>query len=126
ESAIGKKQKLTRWKTSVILPTKVMVIGVARFAIQYGGEVEHVPLQTWVYPQNREDGFKDYSIAAGPLALFSKMIAPFPYEKLANVQSTTRYGGMENAGNIFYFENSVNGKSNLEVLVAHEIAHQWF
>ena len=126
ESAIGKNRKLTHWKTAVLLPTKVMVIGGARFAISYEGVVNNVPLQSWVYPQNRAEGFSDYSIAARPLDFFSKNIAPYPYEKLANVQSTTRYGGMENASNIFYYENSVTGKSTIEGLVAHEIAHQWF
>jgi aminopeptidase N len=33
---------------------------------------------------------------------------------------------MENAGNIFYYENSVNGLGNIESLIAHEIVHQWF
>jgi aminopeptidase N len=42
------------------------------------------------------------------------------------VQSKTRWGGMENAGAIFYFENSVNGKNERESLIAHETAHQWF
>jgi aminopeptidase N len=32
---------------------------------------------------------------------------------------------MENAGAIFYFENSV-GDKGIEALMAHEIAHQWF
>ncbi|NDK18275.1 MAG: M1 family metallopeptidase, partial [Zetaproteobacteria bacterium] len=45
---------------------------------------------------------------------------------LANVQSKTRFGGMENASAIFYFEKSVNGKQDHEDLLAHEIAHQWF
>ncbi len=126
ESAIEKNQKLTHWKTSVIVPTKVMVIGVARFAVRYEGKIESVPVESWVYPQNREEGFSDYSIAAGPLAYFSSLVGHYPFEKLANVQSTTRYGGMENAGNIFYYENSVTGKGNIEGLVAHEIAHQWF
>jgi aminopeptidase N len=126
ESAVTRKRKVTHWKTSVLLPTKVMVIGVARFAIEYEGEINKVPLQAWVYPQNRNEGFSDYSMASGPLDYFSKNIAPYPYEKLANVQSTTRWGGMENAGNIFYYENSVTGKGNIESLLAHEIAHQWF
>ncbi|HWA34017.1 MAG TPA: M1 family metallopeptidase [Cyclobacteriaceae bacterium] len=126
ESAVAKNQKLTHWKTSVIVPTKVMVIGVARFAVRYEGRVDDVPLESWVYPQNRVEGFSDYAIAAGPLAYFSSLVGRYPFEKLANVQSTTRYGGMENAGNIFYYENSVTGKGNIEVLVAHEIAHQWF
>ncbi len=126
ESAIGKNRKLTHWKTAILLPTKVMVIGAARFAISYEGVVNNVPLQSWVYPQNRTEGFSDYAIAARPLDFFIKNVAPYPYEKLANVQSTTRYGGMENASNIFYYENSVTGKSSIEGLVAHEIAHQWF
>ncbi len=126
ESAVGRNQKLTHWKTTVIVPTKVMVIGVARFAVKYEGRIDNVPLESWVYPQNRDAGFSDYSIAAGPLAYFSSLIGRYPFEKLANVQSTTRYGGMENAGNIFYYENSVGGKGNIEGLVAHEIAHQWF
>ena len=126
ESALERKLKLTHWKTSVLLPTKVMTMGAARFAIKNEGRVNDVPLQTWVYPQNRVEGFSDYAIAAKPLDYFSKTIAPYPFEKLANVQSTTLYGGLENAGNIFYYENSVTGKGNMEELMAHEIAHQWF
>jgi aminopeptidase N len=33
---------------------------------------------------------------------------------------------MENAGCIFYAENSVTGKKQIEGLIAHETAHQWF
>ncbi len=126
ESYLTKNQKLTRWKTSVILPTKVITIGVAHFAISYEGLVSNVPMESWVYAENRNEGFKDYAMAAGPLSFFTDRIAPYPYEKLANVQSKTRWGGLENAGNIFYTENSVTGKGTIEGLLAHEIAHQWF
>ncbi len=126
ESAVDKKRKRTHWKTAVRIPTKVMVIGVARFAIEYLGKVDDVPLESWVYPQNRVEGFADYAPASRPLDFMSTHVAPYPFEKLANVQSTTRYGGVENAGNIFYYENSVSGKGTIEGLLAHEIAHQWF
>jgi aminopeptidase N len=33
---------------------------------------------------------------------------------------------MENAGNIFYAENTISGDRSQEALIAHEIAHQWF
>lgn len=117
---------LTHWKEEVSIPTKVMVIGVARFAKTLSGVVDGVPIETWVYPQNKEDGFLDFSMAKEITQYFANQIGPFPYKKLANVQSTTRFGGMENASNIFYFENSVNGKQDHESLIAHEIAHQWF
>lgn len=126
ESDLGDEKKLTHWKTDILLPTKVMVIGVARFAIHYENDIKGIPLQTWVYPQNKVEGFSDYSVAGKVLDYFISTIGQYPFEKLANVQSTTKYGGMENAGNIFYYENSVTGLNKVEPLIAHEVAHQWF
>jgi aminopeptidase N len=132
--AVGKKsaeiqangRTTTHWSTSVPLSTKLMVIGVSPFAVQEMQSSSGVPVSSWVYPQNREDGFSDYSIAPGILDFFECYIAPYPYAKLANVQSKTVYGGMENASCIFYHERTVNGLQANELLFAHEIAHQWF
>jgi aminopeptidase N len=129
ESYRNAKQKLTHWHETVEIPTKVMVIGVARFAIHKDGLVNHTSVESWVYPQNREIGFSAYNTASQVLDFFSSHLAPYPYAKLANVQSKTMFGGMENASNIFYYENSVsdeNSSTKNESLVAHEIAHQWF
>lgn len=116
----------SHWRTSVPLPTKLMVIGVSPFAVQEMQSASGIPVSTWVYPQNREEGFFDYSIASRSLDFFESYIAPYPYKKLANVQSKTVYGGMENASCIFYHERTVNGKQDRDLLFAHEIAHQWF
>jgi aminopeptidase N len=126
ESYVGFERKRTHWHESVDLPTKVMVIGVARFAIEYQGEVNNIPVENWVYPQNRFEGFTDYDPSVPILDFFIRLIGPYSYKKLANVQSTTIYGGMENASNIFYYENSVTGRNEIDDLIAHEVAHQWF
>lgn len=119
--------KLTHWKEEVPLPTKVMVIGVAEFAVQQAGSIRDcIPVSTWVFPENREKGFHDFSIARDILAWHENYIGPYAYKKLANVQSKTMFGGMENAGAIFYFENSVTGNRSEENLQSHEIVHQWF
>lgn len=117
---------LTHWREDAQLPTKVMVIGAADFAVERAGEVEGIPITSWVYPENRTEGFHDYEQALKVLPFFINRVGPYSYQKLANVQSKTRYGGMENASNIFYYENSVTGKQERESLIAHEIAHQWF
>jgi aminopeptidase N len=116
----------SHWKTTVPLSTKLMVIGVSPFAVQELTSHSGIPVSSWVYPQNQEEGFYDYSIATRPLDFFESYIAPYPYAKLANVQSKTVYGGMENASCIFYHERTVSGKQSSEALFAHEIAHQWF
>ena len=117
--------KLTRWQETAALPTKVMVIGVADFAVNYAGSVECIPVYSWVYPESRDTGFVSYAQAKNILPFFISHVGPYAYKKLANVQSKTIFGGMENASAIFYFEQSVGDKA-LEALLAHEIAHQWF
>lgn len=118
--------ELTHWASDVPIPPKVMVMGAARFAIRTTGYVDGIPIQAWVYPRDREAGFLDFAQAEKAVRFFHERVGPFPYEKLANVQSKTRYGGMENAGNIFYSENAVRGDLSNEGLIVHEIAHQWF
>lgn len=126
ESSLEGNRKLTHWREDVPIPVKVMVIGVARFAMQESARLNDISVSSWVFPQNRQEGFHDYQVAVKALDYFQKNVGPYPYKKLANVQSKTRFGGLENANTIFYFENSVNGKGEQEALIAHEIAHQWF
>lgn len=127
ETNLEQNYKLTHWKEDIALPTKIMVIGVARFAVNYIGNVNDcIPVSSWVFPENKEAGFYDYALAKDILHFFINYIGPYPYKKLANVQSKTIFGGMENAGAIFYHENSVAGHREEESLLAHEIVHQWF
>lgn len=125
ETAVANNLKITHWKETAPLPTKVMVIGVADFAIDHTGDVNGIPVYTYVFPENKDTGFKGYAVAKEILAYYMDKVGPYAYEKLANVQSKTIFGGMENASAIFYFENSV-GDKGIEELMAHEIAHQWF
>ncbi len=108
------------------LPTKVMVIGAADFAVNNIGDVSCIPISSWVYPENKQEGFYDYDPAKEILAWYISYIGPYAYKKLANVQSKTMFGGMENASAIFYYENSVTGQKKEEALIAHELVHQWF
>jgi aminopeptidase N len=126
ETDVNSGRKTTYWKEDISIPTKVMVIGVARFASQLVGTVKGVDVWTYVFPENKEKGFSDYAIATEPLRFYSGVIGEYPYKKLANIQSKTIFGGMENASCIFYSERTVSGKNRMESLMAHEIAHQWF
>ncbi|MBL1281487.1 MAG: M1 family metallopeptidase [Fluviicola sp.] len=117
---------ITEYATETELPTKVMVFGAADFEIQKMESLTDFELSSWVYKKNAGDALADLNVAPDPLHFFIKKIGPYPFEKLANVQSTTRFGGMENASCIFYDEEAFTGKNEMENLIAHEIAHQWF
>ena len=127
EKMLSGDKKFTHWIEDVSLSTKVMVIGVAKFAIKlYEDSPPNIPISAWVYPQDSVTGFRNYSPAPAIVKFLSEYIGPYPYNKLANVQSTTIFGGMENASAIFYDEESAGENKPIEGLLAHEIAHQWF
>jgi aminopeptidase N len=85
-----------------------------------------VEISTWLFPENASTAAASFRRAAAMVDYFSQLIAPFPYGKLAHVQSSTRFGGMENATAIFYDEKALAEGRNIEPTVAHETAHQWF
>lgn len=126
DSIISKLHRRTHWKTEVPLPTKVMVVGIANFAVSEPCQTHGIDVTSWVFEEQKDDGFKDYAPACDILGWYMDKMGSYPFEKLANVQSKTRYGGMENASCIFYFEKSVSGEGKVNNLIAHEIAHQWF
>jgi aminopeptidase N len=126
ERDLGDGRRLTHWKETVPIASWLNAVGVAQFASHHAGLVKGIPLEAWVYHQDRDSVIPALE---GParrvLEFFGEHIGPFPYEKLANVQATGLNGGTEHASVIFYGERSVLGR-DVTGLVAHEIAHQWF
>lgn len=118
-------RRMTAWTSERPLPTKVMVIGAARFAVAHHEPVSGVPISSWIFSGDHPASAEAFEETADVLRFFVERIGPFPYSKLANVQSKTMFGGMENASAIFYSESSV-ARGGPESLIAHEVAHQWF
>jgi aminopeptidase N len=126
------------WEVSVPISPYNMVIGAADLEIRTVGlaacgqapasqrDDGCVEVTYWVYPQDVERAEPSFRRAAEMVDYFTDLIGPFPFEKLANVQSATRFGGMENASAIFYSEQGIASGRNMEGTVSHEIAHQWF
>ncbi|HXE58375.1 MAG TPA: M1 family metallopeptidase [Gemmatimonadales bacterium] len=119
------------YRTENPIPVYTMVFGAAPFAVtplpDAGCAVRCVPLSVWTYAQDSA------KVVAGPFRragamvdYFSRLIGPFPYQRLAHVESSTRFGGMENATAIFYDEKAIANGTLSEATVAHETAHQWF
>ena len=119
----------THWRNSVPIAPWLFVLGVARFAMQRVDTFEGKPIETWVYPQDRDAGFHDFATPTrSVLAFYSDYVGPYAYERLANIQASSVAGGMESASAILYHESSVTGTRSVRWrnVVIHEIAHQWF
>jgi len=125
---------LTRWRESRPIAAYLMVIAAAplvyydlgRDGCGVGEFSSCVRQSVYVFPESRDFLPGPFSHAPEMVRLFSELIAPFPYEKLAHLQSSTRYGGMENAGAIFYADAPFRRRTMQPGVIAHETAHQWF
>ena len=126
ETDLGDGRRLTHWKQSVPIASWLNAIGVAQFTSRHFGIAHGIPLETWVFHQDREAGIGAFDrVVRQSIDFYSDHIGPYPYEKLGNVEAAGLNGGTEHASAIFYGEKSITGKP-VDGLVAHEIAHQWF
>src|SRR5262245_53249650 len=129
--------RVWRWHIDQPIPTYLMVIGATDFAqgtvntcARGGNAAPHtdgcVPVTYYSFPEDSANAARIFRRADQIVAYLSEQVAPFPYPALAHVQSATRFGGMENAGAIFYSEQAIQAGTLGEGTVAHETAHQWF
>jgi aminopeptidase N len=130
----SRARTVTRWRESKPIATKLMVIGAAPLTkVDLGqtacGLVDGrrcLAQSVYVAPELRRTMPGHFARAGEMVRFFASRVGPFPYEKLAHVQSATRFGGMENATAIFYSDASFRNANVGEGVIAHETAHQWF
>ena len=60
ERDLGDGRRLTHWKESVPIASWLNNIGVAQFVSRHFAQVGGIPVQTWVFPQDRENGIATF------------------------------------------------------------------
>ncbi|HVE79267.1 MAG TPA: M1 family metallopeptidase [Gemmatimonadaceae bacterium] len=131
---LGAARTLTRWRMARPIPSYLMVIAAAPLAYYdlgatacgAGGSTTCVRQMVYAAPELRDFLPGPFARAGAIVEFIAGKVGPFPYERLAHLQSSTRFGGMENATAIFYSDKAFRQRTLGTGLVAHETAHQWF
>ena len=122
---LGGGRRATHWNQRVPIATWLYNIGAAEFDSRHFGVASAIPLESWLYHQDRDAGIATLEEPLRrAIEFFSTEIGPYPYQKLAGVEAPIQ-GGMEHASEIFFGERAFTGRP-ADSLVAHETAHQWF
>ncbi len=126
------------YKEAVQIPPYCMIVAVGEFAEIKMAEAPITPLTYYVPQPDKLYAVYGFTVANPSLKFFSETIAPYPYEKLALIVGTTRFGAMENSSAIVFSRGLLDSRATeprsdffkvrvgLVDIVAHEIAHQWF
>lgn len=119
------------WRERRPIPTYTMVVAAGPMVRSVHSDANAsttpVPIDVWTWPG--DSAYADsvpFHEVTSVVDVLSRLIGPFPYEKLSHVESATKYGGMENASAIFYAEKPYADRTMHEGVVRHETAHQWF
>jgi aminopeptidase N len=132
--AIERNRTESVWREERPIPVYLMVIAAAPLVMYDLGDTacgladrqRCVPQMLYTAPEQRAFAPGPFARAGEIVRFFASLVGPFPYEKLAHLQSATRFGGMENASEIFYSDAAFRRGTMTDALIAHETAHQWF
>jgi aminopeptidase N len=130
----GAPRTETRWREKHPIPVYLFTIAAAPLvrydlgaaACGFARDGRCVEQMVYTAPEQRAGMPANFRYAPDIVDFFSRLVAPFPYEKLAHLQSSTRFGGMENASAIFYADGGFRRGGTSAGTIAHETAHQWF
>jgi hypothetical protein len=90
-------------------------------------EASDTLVTSYYLPQDQVMGKLAAHYAAASVRVYSRRFGPYPYQEMAVVSAPIKYFGMEYPGlNLIGVDLYRAFRGDLEFLVAHEVAHQWW
>ena len=114
------------WKNSYPIAQYLISIAVSNYAqydtpFTYGNQT--LPVTHYIYPENLAQVQANLALTPAMLRLFTNRFGPYPFlrEKYGHAQFAYGNGGMEHQT-----VTSMEIRSLIPTVIAHELTHQWF
>lgn len=124
ETDNGNGTKTYKWKNSYPIAGYLISLAMTNYSLyqnqfNYGGS-SPMPVTHYVYPENLQQNISNLDNTVNMLQIFSQKFGPYPFlrEKYGHAQFGWG-GGMEH-------QTITSLVSFSEMLVVHELAHQWY
>jgi aminopeptidase N len=111
------------WTVDQQMPTYLASIAVGDYAVLHDSTDERI--YYYVYSWDIEDALASFVHVDQMLANLESLYGPYPWNsKFALVE--TPNGDMEHIGAIAHLASAVNGYTNYDWIIAHEMTHMWW
>ena len=121
---------LWKWELTDPIPTYLASVAVASYEayrdtiISISGDT--LPIEIYTTAANMQNVSGSFVNLKTFIRTYEKRWGPCRWQRVGYVAVPFRQGAMEHATNIAYPISDINGNTNYESTIAHELAHSWF
>ncbi len=126
---LGNGSTRTVWTNSDPISTYLISVVAADYLVIDDGNygVNNTPIAYWVYPRDSVKAHYEFGRTGEMLEFFETRFGPYPFNKYDQAMAPMG-GAMEHQTATTYGDGLITNSRNrsYEVVVAHELAHQWW
>ena len=116
------------WEASDLMASYLMTLGITDYVVQTETGPNNLPIRNY-FPRDIADESEDaFARTSEMLAFFNEVFGPYPFEAYGVVVADTDLSfALETQTISLFGRNAATADpENIEPVVAHELAHQWF
>lgn len=116
----------TYWTGSHPMTTYLVCVTCGPY-VEINQNAGDLPIQNFVMQNQHNNALTDFANLPDMIDYFSQVFGPYPFEKYGNtVVNMSTYGAMEHQTMTTLGSYIITGTGAHELIIAHELAHQWF
>ncbi|OYU96109.1 MAG: hypothetical protein CFE21_06775 [Bacteroidetes bacterium B1(2017)] len=117
------------WHLNQSIPTYIANVAVSKYVLinsSYSGIARNIPISLAVSAADTLKAKASFAKLNDALSCFESKFGPYLFDRVGYVGVPFTSGAMEHACNISFPLYAVDGSTNYETLMAHELSHHWF
>ncbi|MDD2332475.1 MAG: M1 family aminopeptidase, partial [Candidatus Cloacimonetes bacterium] len=122
----GDGSSTTVWRGYNPMTTYLVCITCGPY-VEVNQSAGDLPIQSFVYQNQYNNALIDLAYVPQMINFYSQVFGDYPFEKYGHaVVSMSTYSAMEHQTMTTLGNFIINGQGTYELIIAHELAHQWF
>jgi len=122
----GNGTSTTSWIGENPMTTYLVCVTAAPF-VEINQSSGDIPIHSFVLQNQYNNALVDFEPLPDMIDYFSEIFGPYPFEKYGQaVVAISTYGAMEHQTMTTLGNFIITGNGTYELIIAHELAHQWY